>query len=283
MRRSATVAVLLGAALAHARPELSIDPLDPRHELVIDLRVELPITIAAGAVLLGTYLSQDRYGPTTCRWCDTRSSLNALDAAGLQVFPSAHRAAAGTASDVLLDGVSPAFALGLTLASSLDATRGTRARYRARRYGIDVLLLVEATTTAISIDQLFKFTVQRRRPGYIDEPTDAQRTVNGNLSFFSGHATQTFVIASAAGTIASLRHERLAPLVWTLGLAVATTTSMLRVAANEHFVTDVLAGAVVGSAVGVIVPVLHRYRAPLRLGGAASAGGGLVTVSGLLD
>lgn len=291
LRTAALLVILAAARVASAQAipadasaphRQSRDPLDSKYELVIDLRIELPVTIAAAGILLAAVLTQDRYGPETCRWCDTRSSLNALDSAGLRTFPNADHHAAVIASDVLVNGVAPVFALGLGLASSLDATRGRSAKYRARRFGIDVLLMAESTATALSFMQLAKFTVERRRPGYIDEPLDQPRTVNGNLSFFSGHSTQAFVLATSAGTIASLHHERLAPLVWVLGLTAATTTAMLRVAANEHFVTDVLTGAVVGSAIGAIVPVLHRYRSPVRLGGTASATFGMLTLSGNL-
>ena len=40
-----------------------------------------------------------------------------------------------------------------------------------------------------------------------------------------------------------------------------TTVAALRAAAGRHFPTDVLTGAVVGSAVGLAVPALHHPRA----------------------
>ena len=279
--RAVVLTLLLGSP--RARGAASVDPLDAKHELVVDLRVELPVTVAASGLLLTAVLTRDRYGPSTCRWCDTRASLDALDTAGLSAFPHANTHAAGIASDILADGVLPVVSLGVALASSLDATRGSSATYRARRFGIDVLLIAESSTTALSIMELTKFTVQRRRPAYIDEPGSQHRTVEGNLSFISGHSAQAFVLATSAATIASLRHERLAPLLWSLGMVAATSTAMLRVAADKHFVTDVLAGAVVGSATGVIVPVLHRYRSPVRIGGAAGPTYGMLTVSGALQ
>ena len=59
--------------------------------------------------------------------------------------------------------------------------------------------------------------------------------------------------------LASLRHYRLAPLVWGTGLGLATFTGYLRIAADKHYFTDVVVGAAFGSLVGFLVPyVFHR-------------------------
>lgn len=42
----------------------------------------------------------------------------------------------------------------------------------------------------------------------------------------------------------------------------ADVTGVARVEAGKHFWTDVLAGAAVGAAVGLLVPVLHHNRTP---------------------
>ena len=271
--------LLLGGTASADRP-LSVDPIDAKHELVIDLKIELPIVILSAAILGGSQFVAAKYGPTTCGWCDTRSSLNAFDSAGARLFDGVNRPPAELASDMFGYAVTPALAIGLSLAASLDSSRGQSAKWRARRYGIDVLLMSESLATTLAIMQLAKFTTQRRRPDAIDEPVDGTRIVDQNASFFSGHTALAFSLATSAGTIAALRHERLAPVVFVIGTAAATVTGMLRVAANQHFVTDVLAGALVGSVVGVIVPVLHRVKAPVRIGGSASATAGIDTVSG---
>ena len=41
---------------------------------------------------------------------------------------------------------------------------------------------------------------------------------------------------------------------------LATLTAVLRVLGGNHFATDVITGAVVGTSVGFLVPFLHRTR-----------------------
>ena len=60
----------------------------------------------------------------------------------------------------------------------------------------------------------------------------------------------------SAGTIASRRGSRHAPWIWAGGLAFAGSTGYLRIAADRHFLTDVLVGASVGAAAGLVLPRL---------------------------
>jgi membrane-associated phospholipid phosphatase len=80
-----------------------------------------------------------------------------------------------------------------------------------------------------------------------------------DLSFYSGHTSESVSLAVAAGTVASIRHYRLAPLVWATSLPLALATGYLRIGADRHYFTDVLTGALVGAAIGFLVPyVFHR-------------------------
>jgi membrane-associated phospholipid phosphatase len=69
-------------------------------------------------------------------------------------------------------------------------------------------------------------------------------------------------MAVSSGTIASLRGYRGAPWVWGSGLLLASTIGYLRIAADKHYLSDVLVGASVGSLVGFAVPFFfHRKSA----------------------
>jgi membrane-associated phospholipid phosphatase len=56
----------------------------------------------------------------------------------------------------------------------------------------------------------------------------------------------------------TLRGDEAAPWVWAIGLTLATGVGYLRVGADAHWLTDVLAGAAVGTAIGVAVPLFEK-------------------------
>jgi membrane-associated phospholipid phosphatase len=99
------------------------------------------------------------------------------------------------------------------------------------------------------------------------------------MSFFSGHTTWAFALAASSGTVASMRGYELAPVVWAVGLPLAAATGYLRIAADRHYLSDVLVGAAVGTAVGIGFPRLMHGRQP-ELSVGASASPAAITVAG---
>jgi membrane-associated phospholipid phosphatase len=118
----------------------------------------------------------------------------------------------------------------------------------------DLLVLAESASTAILLTQGTKYAVGRLRPdawarGTIESPDD-------KVSFWSGHTSFAFSTAAAATQIARLRGR---PGWRWLGLAsfgAAALTGYLRVAADRHWLTDVVTGAAVGTTTGLVVPLL---------------------------
>jgi len=122
-------------------------------------------------------------------------------------------------------------------------------------------MYAETFALAYSLKCMGKFLVGRTRPymyfdGYPDEAfTDS----DWNDSFPSAHSTFAF----AAATFTSYTFCKYFPdNPWRFAViggtyAVAAVTGGLRVASGNHFVTDVLAGVVIGSACGFVVPYLH--------------------------
>lgn len=80
-----------------------------------------------------------------------------------------------------------------------------------------------------------------------------------NRSFFSGHASSSFTAALSGSLLLSERGfpawSRSA--MWGTELALAGATANLRARAGKHYYSDILIGAVVGTGVGIAVPVLH--------------------------
>lgn len=123
-----------------------------------------------------------------------------------------------------------------------------------------------------------KNAVERTRP-YAYNPVapladkldkDTQR------SFYSGHAANAFATAVFAAEV--FRHynpnSKAKPWVWLGSLGLASGTAYLRYEAGQHFPTDLLAGAAIGSLAGWGIPKLHERR-----GGTSAANVRFLTVT----
>jgi membrane-associated phospholipid phosphatase len=79
-------------------------------------------------------------------------------------------------------------------------------------------------------------------------------------SFFSGHTSYTFSFAVfLSTTFANYNPDSsLKPYVWSASLLLAATTGYLRYAAGMHYPTDIITGALVGSAIGFLIPLIHE-------------------------
>jgi membrane-associated phospholipid phosphatase len=219
------------------------------------------ITAAAAA---GWLLPELGRGPAPCRWCDRDAdgidTLNGLDAAVRRSWRWEDRNRADRLSDL---GVRLTFALPL---GALLATHGGL----SEGFGGDALIVLEATAISGAISQVAKFGLRRERPwAHANDPPPGEHmdSSGANYSFFSGHTSSAFALATSTGAVASIRGYRGAPWVWGVGLSLAAATGYLRIAADGHYFSDVLVGAAVGTAVGLLVPhLLHKERVPPQPG-----------------
>ncbi len=123
----------------------------------------------------------------------------------------------------------------------------------------DLAILAEAVEIDELATQWAKVLFHRARPVLYTSAASQNPTVDAGRSFPSGHASFAFASAAAAASILQRRHELGRHKVEVVLLfAGATATSVLRVAAHKHFPTDVVAGAVLGTAVGWVLPQLHH-------------------------
>ena len=121
----------------------------------------------------------------------------------------------------------------------------------------------ETIALAWGAKELAKHCVTRYRPYmYFDgAPQSAIDDGDYKDSFFSGHATLSFAAAGFT-TYQALTYLPDSPYKWmTIGVsyALCTTTAVLRLASGNHFMTDVLCGALVGSALGFLIPWVNHY------------------------
>lgn len=124
----------------------------------------------------------------------------------------------------------------------------------------DMTVFAEALAVNGALATLAKYVTRRPLPRvYALQAPDLINRPGGYRSFYSGHASNTFAALSVAAMSWGLRHGH-ALWPWVFTLLVGTSVAIERVLAGYHFPTDVMVGAVVGTAVGVAVPWLHARR-----------------------
>ena len=235
-----------------------------------DLDYKPALTIVATSLWLTTEFPLKRsLTPDSCRWCDRgedgKDGLNGLDTSMRGRFRWAEPRSARKISDALLFvGVPAVSVASIWIAADNDG--------RADETGENALLIAEAAVVSAALNQAAKFTLARQRPYAHYAPEGTPTTSDDNLSFYSGHAAVTFTTSVAAGTIASMRGYSGANVVWIPGVVLASFTSYLRLGCDRHYFTDVLAGVVIGTGVGIAVPrLLHSDDDDAATGEAASA------------
>jgi membrane-associated phospholipid phosphatase len=250
--RSAVLAILVLLGPAGARAEDAASS-GLRYEPALDV----PLTVVGLAGTFAPQLLTDDSRAWTCRWCDRdesgRDTLNGLDAAVRRHWRWNDVQKAQEWSNV-------------TLALSFAAPAGAFVAGRGGfgdGFGDEMLLVLESSALTLAATQGTKYLFRRERPwAHAGEVPEGQRpgSRDSELSFASGHASLSFALAVSMGSLASLRGDDGRAWVWVTGLTFATATAYLRIAADRHYLTDVLAGAAIGAAVGWAVPRLIDRR-----------------------
>ena len=216
---------------------------------------DLALTAGSVGIVVASHFQAPCVGVECCRWCDAkdgRPRLNRLDGRVAQAlrWTDRHRA------DVLSDA---------TLAATFGQAIGYVSFGNRPAALRDGALLAESYALTVAVTQVTKKLARRPRPyAHREDPPPGTRldSQEARVSFFSGHTSSAFCLAVATGAIAFARNEKNAGVVLGSGLALATATGYLRIAADQHYFTDALVGAVVGSAAGFLVPHLHRPSTP---------------------
>ncbi len=242
--KRSSAAVLLLLSLAHpafAAPGAGEAAAAPE-TLHVDWVVDGTVTGGALAAWAALELARDGLTPATCRWC----TAPGIDADVRRALAWSSPGGAKTASDVLLFAVPVGFA-GYDLLAARDAGG-------LRRSAEDVLVVAEAVALTGVVTDTAKYAFARQRPYAVGRTLDAE----SRNSFWSEHTSLTFAAAAAGGSVARLRGYPGWGWVYGVGFGAATATAYFRLAADQHWLTDVVAGAAAGSAIGFLVPWLHR-------------------------
>ena len=122
---------------------------------------------------------------------------------------------------------------------------GLAADLWSRRFPLAALLSTVSYFVASGVGEALKRVFERPRPSLVDPAVHPLVPVPHSYSMPSGHAATAFAAAVAVGLI----HPRLR---WPL-LVLAALIGLSRVWLGVHYLSDVLAGAALGSAIAWLV------------------------------
>lgn len=221
--------------------------------LRFDPALDIGLTAGGGALWITSEVLKSSLAPRACRWCG--DEVPGIDAFGRRTFLWDDTQLAARFSDASAFVLAPATAIGLLLAEPDPKKR--------EHFEVDLVLVVQAVVVAANVTQATKLVVTRERPFVAallpEEKGATAQPSDNNLSFFSGHTSVAVSSVVSASTIAFMRGYGVAPWILGAGLPLALGAGYFRVAADRHYVTDVLVGAAVGGAAGALVPwVFHR-------------------------
>lgn len=208
-------------------------------------------TAGAAAIYAGYALAAGGTS-TRCSWC----APTGFDVWVRKQLETDRSRPPATISHVLSYGVVP---VGAAASVVLPAYAFGRESYAWQ----DAWIITNGFVLTLGISQGTKRVVARRRPAFYygrqAQTEYAASPSQENLSFFSGDTAAAFSVAASAATLSYLHGYRSAPWVAAGGAVLASGVGVLRIAADMHWATDVMAGAFVGTAVGVGLPLLlHR-------------------------
>lgn len=253
--RLAVALALLGTLVAPTAvaPAAADEPFGhDESPYALRLDVDVSVVVVGAALWGGTSFIGNTTAPP---WCGG-SSTPACDASQLNAFD---RLAVGhssqparTAADIL--EFVPIAYLGVDM---FDV--GPR---HWKTYLTDLWVVAEALAWNGAIQDIVRRAVRRPRP-FLYTPgvyPDERDHAEAGFSFYSGHTSFAFTLATSAAYTFTLRHPHSwwRWVVWPGLMAIASIEPVLRVYSGDHFPTDVIVGAVVGSGIGLFFPAVHR-------------------------
>jgi len=125
-----------------------------------------------------------------------------------------------------------------------------------------ITMYFEVLIISAQLPFVAKGITQRIRPLAYNENVPIERKLSQNVkrSFYSGHTSLAFAMAVFLSTVYSDYYPdsdwKFA--VWGSSLLTASVIGYLRYESGSHFPTDILTGAIIGGAIGYLIPLIHR-------------------------
>jgi membrane-associated phospholipid phosphatase len=161
---------------------------------------------------------------------------------------------------------------------------------------VDFVIYAEAMSVTWGLTNLAKAAVKRPRPTayqlaaeHKDDPNFVISDTDASASFFSGHASICSTVTAVATYLAFARspHTVRPWLTLLIGSTITGVVSFGRVRSGSHFPSDVFAGILAGTGVGMLVTHYHRAETnkqrPMWIGfnREAVGSGGVLTLGGV--
>ncbi len=131
-------------------------------------------------------------------------------------------------------------------------------------FGSIALFTFETVAINSAVTGIIKELVKRKRPLLYNPncPIEKKLHRDATSSFISGHTSNVAALSFMSAQMYSDLNPNAkgSGYVWGTAALIPAVTALLRVKAGRHFPTDVIAGYLVGAAVGILVPRLHRVR-----------------------
>lgn len=218
---------------------------------------EIGLSVLGGSFLLSAHLAPVQFRAVPTDGFDLREIGFSLDRSAVGEASTGASAFSNWTRNAAM-----VFPFAVNLATG---TRGARASGFART----AVVYAETMLMSQGLTFLGKKLLGRPRPyAYLPaaaRPRDSSYDVTRDRTFVSmpsGHSSSAWT-GAAMGLTEYLLNRPVAPWwervgIGFIGGALAGATSALRVEAGQHFPSDVIAGAGIGMAVGVTIPLLHR-------------------------
>ena len=202
--------------------------------------------------MTGVYLTMEFpvnhwFAPTRCTWCEPPG----FDRSVRDALVWENKGAAKITSDILGFGVAPA-ALGILMLSASGEHRTWRRTFD------DAAPMIEAAFGVSLVQSATKYLLPRSRPSVRFAKPGRVYYHRDYVSFWSGHTSAVFAETFACGIVAHERGYKLEPAIWATGLSIGVITGYLRLAVDEHYLSDVVFGALIGTVFGIAVPYLFH-------------------------
>ena len=220
---------------------------DPERVYDLDPLIDLPLLGLGLATTSAAFLEVPPPACIAAGSCTPPEDMPGIDRRVLGEYsPGAH----GAANAIVLT-----LALGPPVWSALE-TRDPSAWFADSVVHGESILLTQGLT------QIVKFAVRRPAPLVYDAsvPLADRESRDAARSFWSGHTATAFSAATTHAVTYWLRNPR-DPWRFTVlaaDMTAAAAVGLLKMEAGYHYPSDVAAGALVGTSIGVLVPMLHR-------------------------